>query len=74
MDATGHDAGIDSGFTSLATTGVFPVTNATIIGDTVISGGTTFQGDITIVLVYSALTSGEHASVIGGLATIGGVL
>jgi hypothetical protein len=68
-----HDAGIDSGSNTALTTPLMPVTNATIIGDTVASGATAFQGDIVIVLVYSALTTMEHNSVIGGLAAIGSI-
>jgi hypothetical protein len=71
-----HTAGIDGGMTTVATTAFFPTPDSTIIGDTTTGsggGGSGFPGDITIVLVYSALTPMEHISVIGGLATLGGV-
>jgi hypothetical protein len=74
--ASSITAGIDGGMTTVPTTAFFPTTNSTIIGDTSTGsggGGSGFPGDITIVLVYSALTPMEHISVIGGLATLGGV-
>ncbi len=66
------EAGIDGGSVTTALTPIFPNVDRTIIGN-VPSLGAAFQGDISIVLVYSILSPAEHIAVIGGLAAIGAV-